>query len=271
MSISSMRWRAASALIAAGAAATAVLALAVPASASTGTTEISPEQAGYTATGAQFRNVTASVFLRNPTQYASEVSGYGHSIQLWSSDLVLVLGVSSSTSSTAGFVPAAIVYDRSTHTVLAETTGATNFPSGETVTERMHYDVTTGVVTFTAFDPAGRLFTTTDTVAAAESFREARIGTDFGADPWTAPSSYTPPANFTKIAVYNSVLLTTYSGHISTLRSWWVHHHLLANTDQNSISGDWVAIPTDLFNSGASFVTFFVPTFAQGPNHPVLH
>jgi hypothetical protein len=49
MSISSIRWRAASALITAGAAAAAVLALAVPAGAAAGTAEISPEQAGYTA------------------------------------------------------------------------------------------------------------------------------------------------------------------------------------------------------------------------------
>ncbi len=65
MSISSLRWRATLAL---GAAAAAVLALAVPAGASTGTPAVSPEQAGYTATGAQFRHVSASVYLRNPAQ-----------------------------------------------------------------------------------------------------------------------------------------------------------------------------------------------------------
>ena len=65
MSISSLRWRAPSALIAAGAAAAAVLALTVPAGAVTGTAEISPEQAGYTATGAQFQTITATVFLRD--------------------------------------------------------------------------------------------------------------------------------------------------------------------------------------------------------------
>ena len=66
MPISSMRWRAASALITAGAAAAAVLALAVPAGASTGATEISPEQAGYTATGAQFKGVDADVLRARP-------------------------------------------------------------------------------------------------------------------------------------------------------------------------------------------------------------
>ena len=89
MPISSMRWRVASALLTAGVAAAAVLALAVPAGASTGATEISPEQAGYTATGAQFQGVDADVYLRNPAQYAGEVANFGHSVQLWSSDRVV--------------------------------------------------------------------------------------------------------------------------------------------------------------------------------------
>jgi Ricin-type beta-trefoil lectin domain/Protein of unknown function (DUF4232) len=52
MSITSLRWRAASTLITAGAAVAAVLGLAGPAGAATGTATISPEQAGYaTASG----------------------------------------------------------------------------------------------------------------------------------------------------------------------------------------------------------------------------
>jgi hypothetical protein len=183
---------------------------------------------------------------------------------------VLVVGVSSSTSSTAGFVPAATVYDRSTHAVVTETTGTTNFPSGETVTERLHYDVVSGAVSFSASDPAGRSFTATDTVAAGESFGQARIGTEFGSDPWTASPSYTPPANLTEIAVYGSVRLTTYSGHNATLDSWWVNHPLLANTGQQS-GTDWVAIPSNLYNGGANFQTAFVPVSGQGPKQPVLH
>ena len=101
MSISSMRWRAASVFITAGGVAAAVLALAVPAGASTGTTEISPEQAGYTATGARFQNIDARVFLRQPAQYAGEVRRYGQSVQLWSSGYVVVAGVSASTSGSA--------------------------------------------------------------------------------------------------------------------------------------------------------------------------
>jgi hypothetical protein len=99
---------------------------------------------------------------------------------------------------------------------------------------------------------------------------QARVGTEFGSDPWTAPSSYTPPANFTKVAAYSNVTLTSYSGHTATLWSWWVHHKLLANTEQQSGS-DWVAVPTDLSNGGASFSTYFVPQSGQGPDQPVLH
>ena len=113
MVISGRYWRPASALLAA---AVAVLALAMPAGASTGTAQISPEQAGYTATGAQFKTIDARVFLRQPTQYASEVASFGHSVQLWSSGLVISVGLTASTSG-GGYATYATVYDRSTHQV----------------------------------------------------------------------------------------------------------------------------------------------------------
>jgi hypothetical protein len=65
-----------------------------------------------------------------------------------------------------------------------------------------------------------------------------------------------------KVAAYNDAKLTTYSGHSSTLWSWWVRHKLLANTEQQSGS-DWVAVPSDLSGGGASFQTFFVPQREQ--------
>jgi hypothetical protein len=95
------------------------------------------------------------------------------------------------------------------------------------------------------------------------------VGNDFGSSPWDASYPHTPPANYMKVAVYNHVDLTSYSGHTATLRSWWVHHKLLANTEQQSGS-DWVAVPADLFNNGASFQTWLVPQGAQGTNQPAL-
>lgn len=272
--------------IAGGVAVIGSLVVAGMAVAGTGTVVISPEEAGYAATGAQFQTVGASVYLRNPEQYGAEVAGYGHSVQLWSPGLVLVLGVSDTTaagSRAAGFSPAVAVFDRGTHALLASSTDGSvaaqwcpaggscrpataggSFAAGVTVTESMHYSPATGAASFRAADPAGDRFTASYAAAAGVSFSQARIGTEFAASPWTAPA-YSPPANWAKIAVYSNARLVTYSGHVSTLTSWWVHRAVEANTGAQSTTGDWVAIPTSLANSGASFQTFFVPTFAQSP------
>jgi hypothetical protein len=284
MAISSMRWRAASALITAGTAAAAVLALAVPAGASTGTAEISPEQAGYTATGAQFRSIRAQVFLRQPGQYSGQVASFGQSVQLWSSGLVVTVGVRASTSGTGSYIPYATIYNRSTHQVIASNPNAqscdpvTNHCSdpqpynpGTEVMLEADYNSGIGRVDMEVIGVgSGQLvFDSYLDGVTPQSFTQARVGTEFGASPWDGSFSYTPPAQYTKGAAYSEVGLVTYSDHESSLWSWWVHHPLLANTEQQSGS-DWVAIPTNLTNGGASFQTFFVPQSGQGRAQPVL-
>src|SRR5580693_2269922 len=59
----------------------------------------SPEQAGFAASGAQFRYVQTVVTLPNAANFASEIGGFGISVQLWSSHQVAVLGISNSTTS----------------------------------------------------------------------------------------------------------------------------------------------------------------------------
>ena len=284
MSISSMRWRAASVFITAGAVAGAVLALAVPAGASTGTTEISPEQAGYTATGAQFKTVYASVYPREPSQYASEVSSFGDSIQLWSSSLVIVLGVTTSTRGyDAPYFPYVTIYDRGTHKVIAsnpnalwcdDTGDCTStggfFYSSYQVTLQISYSPADGHLTMTENSLQGSSYMSSYNVTG-QSFTEARIGTDFGSTPWDGSYPHTPPAGsaYVKVAAYSDVTLTSYTGHTATLSSWWANHRLLANTGQQSGS-DWVAVPSGLSYGGAYFQTLFVPQNSQGPNQPVL-
>jgi hypothetical protein len=285
VSISSVRWRAASALITAGVAAAAVLALAVPAGASTGTAQISPEQAGYTATGAQFKTIYADIFLRKPGQYAGQVASYAHSVQLWSDGLVVTLGATASTSGDS-YTTYATIYNRSTHQVIASNPNAETCdihdlcnPGPATLDPRsalflsIRYFPANGWVELVASSNDGNHdfpeFTSTYMVGA-QSFTQARVGTEFGGSPWDGSYSHTPPAQYTKIAAYTNVALTTYSGHASTLWSWWTHHKLLANTGQQS-GADWVAIPTDLTNGGASFQTWFVPQNQQSRNPPVLH
>jgi hypothetical protein len=275
MSVRSMRWRAASALITAGAAA-AMLALAAPAGAVTGTSVISPEQAGYTATGAQFKTITARVYLRQPGQYSGEVAAFSHSVQLWSSGLVVTLGAQ---ALDAGYLAYARIYDRSTHAAIPSPGGQwcnsqgdcgpdpAPWPFGSTLTLRISYSPADGRLMMTE-DDSGSRFIASGTLTG-QSFTQARVGTEFGGTPWDGSYSYTPPAQYTKVAAYTRVALTSYSGHTASLWSWWTRHKLLANTEQQSGS-DWVAIPTDLTSGGANFQTWFVPQYAQGQNQPVV-
>ncbi|HEY3953790.1 MAG TPA: hypothetical protein VGM53_10465 [Streptosporangiaceae bacterium] len=281
MSISSMRRRAVPALTAFGAAAAAVLALAAPAAAKTGTSELSPEQAGFTATGAQFDTISAQVYLRGPAQYASAVAGLGESVQLWSAGSVAIFGVTASTTGST-YTPYAIVYDRSTHAMVVlnpsvqwcdpsacgSTIGTWN--TGDTLSMRVTYNPSSGALVFhaspTAGD-AGTSFSATYQAGIGESFNQARVGTDFGTTPWDASYSYSPPMQYIKVAVFSKVSLTTYSGHTSSMWTWWVHHALLANTEQQS-SSDWVSVPSNLYNGGANFQTYLVPQSGETPNQP---
>ena len=102
-----------------------------------------------------------------------------------------------------------------------------------------------------ALDDAEDLFFYASYTVTGQSFTQARVGTDFGGSPWDGSCSYTPPAQYTKVAAYSNVSLTSYGGHTATLWSWWVHHKLLANTGQQSGS-DWVAVPTDLYGGGVA-------------------
>jgi hypothetical protein len=251
------------------------------AGASTGTAEISPEQAGYTATGAQFKYIDGLVYLRNPGQYASEVASVGDSLQLWSAGLVVTLGVTASTSG-SGYTQYATIYDRSTHTVIASNPNAEFCDSNENVCNLppQPFDAGTQLALSISYSPSdgslemievfsgGFSFVSSYTVTG-QSFTQARIGTDFGNSPWDGSYSHSPPANQVKVAAYSDVHLITYSGHTSSLWSWWVHHPLLANTGQQSGS-DWVAVPTSLSLFGSSFSTYLVPQSEQGPNQPAL-
>jgi hypothetical protein len=273
MSIGSLRRCAALAL---GTASAAVIALAGPAGASTGTAQISPAQAGYTATGAQFKEISAGVYARNPAQYARRVASFGHSVQLWSAGMVVTVGVTASTSGQTVYTPYAAIYNRSTHQVIASNPnaryckyrvgcfpGIDTLPFGNQLSLRIRYDPATGHLDMFARNPGvGSYGADFDVSFSAtvnpQSFTQARVGTDFGRSPWDASYTYTPPASSVKIAGYFGVKLTSYSGHTATLVSWWVHHKLLAQPSGRAP----VATPGNLSNGGASCQTWFVPKSA---------
>jgi hypothetical protein len=264
-------------------AAVAALVLAGPgaAGASTGPRYASAEQVGYAATGAQFKDVLGVVYLRNPAQYAGAAGQYSHSVQLWSSGYVVVAGVSASTSG-SGYTPYAKVFDSSTHQLVASDPGAKwcddhtfgcvrkigSFTASEGLLMDVSYDPTRGFVYFRAADLDDELYMQASyQVGTGESFTQARIGTEFGPDPWTAPSSYTHPAQWTKIAAYSRVGVQTYNGKTSTLSSWFVHHKIFMSSITGSLI-DEQAAPTDLTDGGASFQDRLAPAGVNGPAQP---
>ena len=264
MSISHWRWRAMLALTAAA----ATVALAAPAGAVTGPRWTSPEQAGYAATGAQFKNVNANVYTRNPAQYHGMAARFGYSIQLWSAGRVATVGLRASTSGDT-YTPYATIYDRATHQVIASNpnqAGGGSWHFGVVMMLGLWYSPVSGqlemeVADITGF--SGFTFRSSYRVGS-QSFTQARVGTEFGSSPWDRSYRYTPPAAPVKAAQYSGVWLVSYSGHSSTLWSWWVHHKLLARQSNST----WVATPHDLYVDGSSFQTWFVPKSAQSSSQP---
>jgi len=210
----------------------AVAALALPAglmaaSASAATGKVVPpkEEAGYQFTGAQFRYAQATVYLRNASQYSAYVGGLGQSVQFWGGGDVYVLGVSDTTSASP-YSPAVAVFNNSTHALVCATanntcagtpsswtSGSVSYPSGRPVQEEIFYNTGNGDLTFTVNDLTAKTSSGfTMNIGTGVSFKEVRIGTEFGDDPWTPPSSFTAPAAKTKVAAFSGGGLTNYKG-----------------------------------------------------------
>lgn len=254
-----------SALAASAAITIAIGALAGVASASTGGRVGSPEQAGYSATGAQLKTVQTKVYLRQPGQYAGEVSSYRLSVQLWSAKWVLSMGVYASTSPASAYRPVAAVYNRTTHALVCNTTtagdlcpgtpanwadGSLTYPAGDSVYLLATYTKTTGGIRFAVIDP---VMTPPSTgfkypLGTGISFSQARVGAELGATPWST-ATYSPPQAATRLALFPASYLTTYNNVTSGFQSWWRHHKVIM-TDSG---GATEVAPSDLSRGGTYF------------------
>lgn len=212
------------------------------AAASTGSPSYSPEQAGYSVTGGQFRFVSTTVYLRNPLQYSKELlGGYGYSVQLWSSRKVLTLGVSDTTGN-PGYSPGAAIFDEGqqapndvhcatwdSNSYCAGTPsswtgggGALSYAPGDTVTLSIYYDKEKGTVQFlirndTAKSSSGFTYH----MGTGVSFSQARIGAEAGCyAPWddlscagiSVTSGYNAPTSPAVWGRFTQDRVTTYSG-----------------------------------------------------------
>lgn len=211
---------------------TAALVLAVPAglaatsaSAVTGSTVPTAEEAGYQFTGAQFRYAQATVYLRSTSQYGASIGGLGQSVQFWGGGDVYVLGVSDTTTGSSPYSPAVAEFNNSTHALVCATasntcagtptswtSGAVSYPAGHSVQEEIYYNTGSGDLTFTVNDlTASTTSGFTLNIGTGVSFKEVRIGSEFGDTPWSAPA-FTAPAAQIKVAAFSGGQLTNYKG-----------------------------------------------------------
>ena len=83
------------------------------------------------------------------------------------------------------------------------TSGAVSYPVGHSVQEGIFCNMGNGDLAFTVNDlTAGTTSGFTLNIGTGVSFKEVRIGSEFGDTPWSAPS-FTPPASQLKAAAFS--------------------------------------------------------------------
>ena len=250
----------------------AALAAAMPAGAATGPAVASVQQAGYAATGAQFRNVRESFTLPDASTFAPEIQGFGLSVHLWSAHSVVVLGVSNSTVA-GNYNAAAAVFNPVAKSTVCSTAGSgaglcagvpanwtdgsVSFAPGDFVTESIFYSRSAGTTQFTVTDAtSGQSLTYVRHAGTGISWNQARVGAEFGCTPWTScgtgPVPYTSPSDPVTLARISGAGLTTYSGHRSGLSSWWTHSKI-EWTRNGKTTGAVNATASNLSSGGTVF------------------
>jgi hypothetical protein len=245
------------------------------ASAATGPVVYSPEQAGFSATGAKFQYVQSSVILPDPAKSSGQVSQVRLSLQLWTKYRIVDLGLVHTSAMTTNHYRADVsVYSRTTHALLCSTLsstspcpnvgsrwtdGSVDFTPGDTMTLAIQYDRSNGVDYFFADDDTQgvELFYTGYAPGTGKVYDQARIGAEFANSPW-GTFSYTPVTAETHLATFRNTFLVTYSGSFTTLTASWNHHKVKATSNGTS-TGTVEVAPHDLFNSGANFGVYFEP------------
>lgn len=185
------------------------------AAASTGGPAYSKEQAGYSVTGARFRQVEVNFRLPDAGQFAAETGQAGLSVQLWSKHLVVDLRMAACTDASCqpGGKPADreyrldfTVYSRSTRAVVCSTAANTcpdvpaswnrlRYHSGRKVALTLVWVPSTDY--FFPYGPGSPFFAYTP--GTKPVFTQGRIGVEFGATPWTV-TAVKLPAHRTAVA-----------------------------------------------------------------------
>lgn len=223
---------------------------------------------GYAVTSAQFRSIAETAYLRNPGQYASITGGYGFGVTLETDSLQINIGVSAATlPASTLYSPGLTEYDNGAlvsgspyysaqwcpagGSCQAMASGD-GFAVGDSVTESLSYNRSSGKLNYLASDAAGNEFTGAFDVGTRLSFHEANVGAGYNT------SAYAAPKTATKLVAISGVAVTTYTGKTTGLSSWFTCSEEIA-TSNGLKSGTKQMEPTALSGSGTSFTMNFVP------------
>jgi hypothetical protein len=221
----------------------ATVLLAIPAGAATGTAgpnAYSPVEAGYSATGTNFKYAKADFTLPDPTLSASYVSRIEFVSELWSPTRVTVLGVYAATNSTV-YHPEAVVYNPKTKARICATWSTSKpcpgtpaswntdtFAAGDTVQLSSSFAKSTGTVNF-AIQGATTSLSYSWAKAGTAYMTQVRLGAEFGCTPWGACGggtnpSYTHPSSPVTLATVGDCVITTSAGKSSGYFGAFTYH-----------------------------------------------
>ena len=233
----------------------------------TGTTEYDLGSAGYAATGANFKTVTETATLRDPSEYASVTNGLGFGVTLKSATAEVDIGVSDATTSGTQYSPGVDLYLNNVlqtgapeydaqwcpagSATCQPAAGGAGFAAGDTVTQTLSFNKINGVLDYTAYDAAGNVFTGQFGALKGQNFDEADVAGGFG--------SFTAPPTAEKFVAFKSVGLVSYSGKHYTLSSAAITTSAQVATSDGTATGTVQAKPSALLTSGKGFSVSFEP------------
>ncbi|MEP7026045.1 MAG: hypothetical protein ABJB47_20045 [Actinomycetota bacterium] len=209
-------------------------------------------------------------FPKSPdaSQFASEVGSFGLSVQLWSPDKVVVLGISTCTtvSCSIGGSPAPdepynaamAVLDQATGGTLHADTDSPAMAPGDSVTLIASYDRATGIDNFSVTDNTANTSFTDTYVDPAATYQQARVGAEFSIDPFhTAP--YSAPSDPVRLVKFSGIRVTDYSGQRAGFSSAHWDRAKVIWTRNGKNTGAIDGQPRNLFSTGTAFNVFLHP------------
>lgn len=228
------------------------------------------QSAGYnvtgTATTTNFKTVSETATLQDPSQFASVTNGLGWGLTLKSGSVEVDLGISDSTVPHTAYSPAVDLFlngvlqtgapDYNAQWCAAggtcqPATEGGSFAFGDSVTETLSFNPADGVLDYAAYDAHGNVFTGQFGGLKGQKFSEADVGGGFG--------SFSAPATPERFVTFRGVSLVTYSGKHVKLSSSAVNAAPQIATSDGTSGGTVQAKPSALSSTGNGFSITFKP------------